>query len=122
MEERTFLSKICLAAISASKFVNFAAVMDVEGKLIVAKYKDIVYKQSNLIARHPRSYLFYLNYLAPAIKKWSLCSNSNDNPKLQFQSLEITENIKIAKIKLPKSNDKYLCVCVDSPISYNEGI
>src|SRR6185312_7457940 len=113
MEERTFLSKICLAAISASKFVNFAAVMDVEGKLIVAKYKDIVYKQS---------YLFYLNYLAPAIKKWSLCSNSNDNPKLQFQSLEITDNIKIAKIKLPKSNDKYLCVCVDSPISYNEGI
>jgi hypothetical protein len=122
MEERTFLCKICLAAISASKFVNFAAVLDVEGKLIVAKCRDITYNQSNLIARYPRSYLFYLNYLAPAIKKRSLCSNSKDNPKLQFQSVEIVDNIKIATIKLPKSDDKYLCVCLDSPISCSKGI
>ena len=122
MEERTFLSKICLAAISASKFVNFAAVMDVEGKLIVAKCRDITYKQSNLIAQYPRSYLFFLNYLAPAIKKRSLYSNSNDNPKLQFQSVEIIDNIKIATIRLPKSNDKYLCVCLDFPVSCSKGI
>ena len=114
MEERTFLCKICTAAISASKYVNFAAVLDVEGKLIVAKSRDVSTNQIDLITRHPKSYLFYLNYLAPAIRKRSLCSTSNDNSKLQFQSVEIVDNIKIATIRLPKSNDKYLCVCLDA--------
>jgi len=114
MEERIFLSKICTAAISASKYVNFAAVVDRQGKLIVAKSRDLLSKENNLITRYPKSYLFYLNYLAPAIKKRSLCSTSKDNPKLQFQSVEIINNIKIATIKLPKSNDKYLCVCLHS--------
>lgn len=110
-----------MAAISASKYVNFAAVLDVEGKLIVAKSRDVSTKQIDLITRHPKSYLFYLNYLAPAIRKRSLCSTSNDNSKLQFQSVEIVDNIKIATIRLPKSNDKYLCVCLDA-ISDSNGI
>lgn len=121
MEERAFLCKICLAAISSSKYVSFAAVVDIEGKLIVAKFRDITSKQSNLISRYPRSYLFYLNYLVPAIKK-HFSSNSNDNSKLQFQSIEIIDNTKIATIRLPKSNDKYLCVCLETPISCSKGI
>jgi hypothetical protein len=120
MEERAFLYKICLAAISASSYVKFAAVVDIEGKLIVAKGRDITARQNGLISRYPRSYLFYLNYLVPAIRKKSLCSD--DNPKLQFQSLDSVDNIKIATIKLPKSKDMYLCVCLDSQISCSKSI
>jgi hypothetical protein len=37
LEEYDFLNQICLTALSANKHVNFAAVVDKVGKLIVAR-------------------------------------------------------------------------------------
>jgi hypothetical protein len=117
MEERAFLHRICLAALSASTYVNFAAVVDVDGKLIVAKCKDDAdQRQSSMHNRYPKSYLFYLNYIVPTLKKKREIL-LNDNSKLNFQSIEVIENTKIAMTKLPESKDKYLCVCLECPTS-----
>ena len=44
LEEYDFLNQICLTALSANKHVNFGAVVDKVGKLIVARLEGSLFK------------------------------------------------------------------------------
>ena len=73
MEERDFLHEICLTALSASKAVKFAAVVDNNAKLIVSQYRKKIQTTSRPNYRIGDccllSYLFYLDHLMPIITK-----------------------------------------------------
>jgi hypothetical protein len=126
MEERDFLYEMCLAALCMSREVKFAAVIDNNGKLIVGKYRK---KIQNKPARPPdditataafcqynTSYLFYTKYLIPSIKNKNerKRSNGENAETVHFQLAEVHGSLKIAITPLTESNDKYLCIYLES--------
>ena len=139
MEESDFLDEICLTALSASKHVSFAAVVDANGKLIVGKYRKVNRKLittssiDNSDAQYQTScYLFYVDYLATAIQRSYFESRhireggekeeEAENLEVNFDVIDIKNNIKMAITPLTQRKDKFLCVYFESPIaeSYQE--
>jgi hypothetical protein len=122
MEERDFLHEICLTALYTSKDVSFAAVIDDTGKLIVGENKkgfQITTKPSPVTDDCHMSYLFYLDYLVPAVTKRRFYSEDSIE-EIYFELTEITNDVKIAITPLTQSKDKYLCVYLASSASYQE--
>jgi hypothetical protein len=81
LEELDFLYEACLTALYSNRFVRFAAVLDNNGKLIIAEYRKGIqnYWPTDFISdsdyhRHDSSYFFHSDYLVPAIKKRGFCS------------------------------------------------
>jgi len=127
MEERDFLHEICLTALSASKAVKFAAVVDNNAKLIVSQYRKNIQTTSRPNYRIGDccllSYLFYLDHLMPIITKRGERRRSGKDEKaerIHFDLTEINDNVKIATTPLTKSKDKYLCVYLDSSEPHEE--
>ena len=121
MEEYDFLNEICLTALSASKTVSFAAVVDIKGKLIVGKSRNASKRsktsQSNLnYCYYYPNYLFYSNYLVNAIQKSYFESRhiKEESMEVHFQLIDISNNVKLAITPLTESIDRYLCVYFDS--------
>ena len=72
--------------------MKFAAVLDNNGKLIIAEYRKGIqnYWRTDFISdndyhRHDSSYLFHLDYLVPAIKKGGFCSPYSKKKEEQQQ-------------------------------------
>jgi len=135
MEERDFLHEICLTALSASKAVKFAAVVDNNAKLIVSQYRKNIQTTSRPNYRIGDccllSYLFYLDHLMPIITKRGERRGSGlgehyypgedeKAERIHFDLTEINDNVKIAITPLTKSKDKYLCVYLDSSEPHEE--
>ena len=136
MEECDFLDDICLTVLSASKDISCAAVVDINGKLIVGKYRKIDRKLiTNSIASsrsqyHQTScYLFYIDYLVSAIRRsyferrrTSEGVDTAENMEVNFDVIDINNKIKLAITPLTQSKDKFLCVYFESPFaeSYQE--
>jgi hypothetical protein len=135
MEERDFLHEICLTALSASKAIKFAAVIDNNAKLIVSQYRKNIQTTSRPNYRLGDycllSYLFYLDHLMPIITKRGERRRSGleeghypgKHEKaecIHFDLTEINDNVKIATTPLTKSEDKYLCVYLDSSEPHEE--
>jgi hypothetical protein len=87
LEEWDFLDETCLTALYASKDVSFAAVVDINGKLIVGKYRkrdrrtilsilSDTYSISPATTVTSRCYTFYSDYLVKAIRR-SYFENKN---------------------------------------------
>ena len=73
LEELDFLHETCLTAMYSNRFVKFAAVLDNNGKLIIAEYRKGIqncwrtdFISVNHYHRRDSSYLFHLDYLVPA--------------------------------------------------------
>ena len=131
LEECDFLDDICLTVLSASKDVSYAAVVDINGKLIVGKYRKvnrrlITRSLANSLGRYSKScYLFYINYLAAAIRQSyfeSRYTKEEAENRVNFDVIDINDNIKVAITPLTQRKDKYLCVYFESPLaeSYQE--
>jgi hypothetical protein len=136
LEEYDFLNQICLTALSTNKHVNFAAVVDKVGKLIVARSRrkpiqtclKINSKTSaEAYCRYQPSHRFYKDSLLPVLKKMqSTCYNHEDikdnntrsrRREILFDVLELNRNnnsVKIVITPLTESKDKYLCVYFES--------
>src|SRR5919108_4488770 len=92
LEELDFLHEVCLAALYSSRFVKFAAVVDNNGRLIIAEYRKRVqyywrtdFTSDDNYRRHDSSYLFHMDYLIPAIRKRSLCYANSMKKKERHQ-------------------------------------
>jgi hypothetical protein len=141
LEECDFLDDICLTVLSASKDVSFAAVVDVNGKLIVGKYRRKVDRRlvtktttpipdsSGQYHQTTSCYLFYVGYLLKAIRQShfeSRCIREKQEAKnikeVNFDVIDINNKIKLAITPLTQCKDKFLCVYLESPVaeSYQE--
>ena len=127
MEELDFLHEACLTALCSNRFVKFAAVLDNNGKLIIAEYRKGIqnYWSTDFISdtdyhRHDSSYLFHLDYLVPVIKKrefrspYSKEKEEQQQEEIHFEIIEIDDNVRLAIAPLNERKDKYLCIYVES--------
>jgi hypothetical protein len=138
LEESDFLDKICWATLYTNKHVNFAAVLDSEGKLIVAKSRMSRIQKSLKVrskinpevyyCRYQPSYRFYTDYLLPAINKmrgthyhyYDDTTMTNNNERIHFEVVEVnrdTDGVEIVITPLTQSKNKYLCVYFESGVS-----
>jgi hypothetical protein len=133
LEELGFLHDVYLAALYASRCVKFVAVLDNNGKLILAEYRKGVqnYWRTDFVSdngadRHDSGYLFYMDYLLPAIKKVKSCSvestkKHQSQDEVHFEILEINNNnIRLVVAPLNERKDKYLCIYIESSVSDQE--
>jgi hypothetical protein len=122
LELLDFLYEACLTALFSNRFVKFAAVLDNNGKLIIAEYRKGIqnYWRTDFVSDndyhpHGSSYLFHLDYLVPAIKKRGFCSPlSKQQEEIHFEIVEIDDNVMLAVAPLNERKDKYLCIYVES--------
>ncbi|MDQ6865924.1 MAG: hypothetical protein M3044_19105 [Thermoproteota archaeon] len=129
MEELDFLHEVCLTALFSNRVVKFAGVLDNNGKLLVGEYRKGSW-QADLISdnnyHHDPSYLFYLDYLVPAIKKRRLCcagyteEQQRQQQEIHFEITELHDNVRLAMAPLTERNDKYLCIYLESSAPYQE--
>jgi hypothetical protein len=138
VEECDFLVDICLTVLSASKDVSFAAVVDINGKLIVGKYRKIerrlikttsIANSSGQYHQTTCCYLFYVGYLLTAIRQSYFESKqirekqeAKNIEEVNFDIIDINNKIKLAITPLTQRKDKFLCVYFESPVakSYQE--
>jgi hypothetical protein len=127
LEELDFLYEACLIALFSNRFVKFAAVLDNNGKLIIAEYRKGIqnywrsdFTSDNDYHCHDSSYRFHLDYLVPAIKKGGICSpyskkkEEQQQEEIHFEIIEIDNNVMLAIATLNERKDKYLCIYVES--------
>jgi hypothetical protein len=129
LEELDFLHEVCLTALFSNRVVKFAAVLDNNGKLLVGEYRKGSL-QADFISdnnyHHDPSYLFYLDYLVPAIKKRRLCcagyteKQQRQQQEIHFEITELHDNVRLAMAPLTERNDKYLCIYLESSAPYQE--
>jgi hypothetical protein len=129
LEELDFLHEVCLTALFSNRVVKFAAVLDNNGKLLVGEYRKGSL-QADFISdnnyHHDPSYLFYLDYLVPAIKKRRLCcagyteEQQRQQQEIHFEITELHDNVRLAMAPLTERNDKYLCIYLESSAPYQE--
>jgi hypothetical protein len=130
LEEWDFLDETCLTALYASKDVSFAAVVDINGKLIVGKYRKRdrrtilsilsgTYSISPATTVISRCYTFYSDYLVKAIRRSYFENKSlseDEKEETNFEMIDIDNNLKLAITPLTKGKDKYLCVYFESRV------
>jgi len=116
-KKRDYLRKICFIALSSNVEISFAAVLDVDGKLIVGQSrpsKRIAGRSNPSVNTHyPVSNLFYLNYLTPTIRRGTSTANvhlQDNSTKMKFELIHIADDNRIAISPLTGSKGKYLCV------------
>ena len=116
-KKRDYLRKICFIALSSNAEISFAAVVDANGKLIVAQSrsnKRIAGRRNPSVNTHyPVSNLFYLNFLTPSIRRETGTAHvhlQDNSTKMQFELMHITDDNRIAISRLTGSKGEYLCV------------
>jgi hypothetical protein len=125
LEEWDFLDETCLTALYASKDVSFAAVVDINGKLIIGKYRKRDRRISDICNINPATtvtltcYAFYSEYLVKAIRR-SYFEHKRirevEKEEINFDMIDIDDNLKLAITPLTKGKDKYLCVYFESRV------
>ncbi len=133
LEELEFLHEVCLTALFSNRVVKFAVVLDNNGKLIVGEYRKGIQSswRADFISdnkyHQDASYLFYLDYVLPAIKKRRLCyagyleeEQHRQQQEIHFELTEIDDNVRLAMTPLTERNDKYLCIYLESSAHYQE--
>src|SRR5437899_9193930 len=135
LEELDFLHEVCFTVLLSSRVVKFAAVLDNNGKLLVGEYRKGSYSwrtdfvsDDNNNYHHDPSYLFYLDYVVPAIKKRKLscaCYEEEEEQQGQeqefiFEITEIGENVGLAIVPLTERMNKFLCIYLESSSPYQE--
>jgi len=134
MEELDFFDEICLISLYASKAVRFTAVVDSNGKLILAKFKTsntrrqlgiLPYtsgildgsEQQQLFLRQS-CHSFYHAHLTPILREVRSRSYYDQwSDKAHFEIIEIDSKIgaKLAVTTLTARRHRYLCVYLQLP-------
>ena len=119
MKEHDFLLEICIAVISTDKIIRFAGIMDNEGKLLVAKYRNNIKKPliTTSSTKDMSSSTFYAGHLTVSIKK----QFESHLGELRFQLTEF-ERVRLLTIPITSRKDRYLCVSMDNSPNYENVI
>ena len=147
MEEYDFFDEMCFVALDISKEVKFAAVIDTNGKVIAGKqcknddYIDNRLAKTRLLqlssaakenrqdclntsttfCHYNTNYLFYINYLTSILKRIKNDMQRSDNTEQgsahRIEVVQIHGLLKIAIAPLTASNDRYLCIYLESTSS-----
>lgn len=140
MHERDFLHEVCISALSVSRKVSFAGIVDSNGKLLLGHEK----KNADTNRRRLLCYIgnyenkvvdsIYLKHLAPMLKEIGKklfydmkSTTSADETKTaekerafgnyeidEFYVLDVASNIKLGFIPITETADKFLCVYLES--------
>ena len=130
MKEWDFLEETCLTALCASKDVSFAAIVDINGKLIIGKYRKM--DRRTLLSMIPdariispatsaasRCYTFYSDCLVKAIRRSYFKTKRTrgvGKEDTSFDMIDVENYLKLAVTPLTKSKDKYLCIYFQSRV------
>jgi rRNA-processing protein FCF1 len=124
-DSRSDLRKVCEAALSASRNVIFAALVNTNGILIVGKYRcDHLSKLSKLSSEKvntdvSKSCVFYLERLLPYLMGARKANNNNknsgnltkkDGERIELDLLNVDGKIKTAITRIPELPNMFLCV------------
>jgi hypothetical protein len=123
---RNDLRKVCEAALSASRNVIFAALVNTNGILIVGKYRcDHLSKASKSYSEKnntdvSKGCVFYLERLLPYLmgaRKENSGSNKNggnlirrDGERIELDLLNVDGKVKTAITRIPELPNMFLCV------------
>ncbi|MFY9965945.1 MAG: hypothetical protein WBL44_12060 [Nitrososphaeraceae archaeon] len=123
---RNDLRKVCEAALSASRNVIFAALVNTNGILIVGKYRcDYHYKLFRPISESSstdvsKGCIFYLERLLPYLMGSRKVNNKSnrqggnltkkDGERIELDLLNIDGKVKTAITRIPELPNMFLCV------------
>ena len=140
MHERDFLHEVCISALSVSKKVSFAGIVDSNGKLLLGHEK----KNADTNRRRLLCYIgnyenkvvvsIYFKHLAPMLNEivkrhfFDMKSNASSYEGNiadmdhairiygihEFYVLDVASNIKFGFIPITETADKFLCVYLES--------
>lgn len=109
---RNYLRKICAVALCANPSIKFVAVLDENGKLIVAECKPNTDNFGKHVAN--MNYLFHLHYIIPSLQERnnkSLKVTIDENgTEIEFKTVHVTWNTEVAITPLAEIKGMYLCV------------
>jgi hypothetical protein len=130
---------MCLIALNMTKEVKFAAVIDNNGKLIAGKQRNdyvsikltktrllqlsstkALDKNADNFCSYNKNHFFYTNYLTSAMKRIKKdikrLGDSGDQESIRqyIELAEIHGILKIAITPLTASNDRYLCIYLET--------
>ncbi|MER5174929.1 MAG: hypothetical protein ABJB76_03490 [Candidatus Nitrosocosmicus sp.] len=129
MNEREFLYSLCARALEVDKSIKFAAVVDLDGKLIVGTFRQCFIQKNEIIdnnffksrLNHPNHFESNDNFnLNSFINNNNTFLHSNLFSTSDFQLFYINKNIFIAFAPLTEEQDKYLCIYFDSSTSLHK--
>ncbi|MGA7368506.1 MAG: hypothetical protein WBX01_05205 [Nitrososphaeraceae archaeon] len=140
MHERDFLHEVCISALSVSKKVSFAGIVDSNGKLLLGHEK----KNADTNRRRLLCYIgnyenkvvvnIYFKHLAPMLneiikrnffdRKSNTLIYDSDTTRgedairiyeiNEFYILDVASNIKLGFIPITETANKFLCVYLES--------
>jgi len=147
MHERDFLHEICIGALSVSKKVSFAGIVDSDGKLLLGHEKKNAETNRRRLLCYIHDYenkvviSLYFKHLAPMLRdigKKIICDMKSYSPVgdaemaetkktiriefAEFYLLDVASNIKLGFIPITKTADKFLCVYLESHMVENSNI
>jgi hypothetical protein len=149
LEEYDFFDEMCFVALDMSKDVKFAAVIDTNGKLIAGKQCKDDYMNNSLaktrllqllsaakenhhdslnasttFCQYNTNYLFYKYCLTSILKRIRKDMQRSDDTEQgsthRIELVQIHGLLKIAVAPLTASNDRYLCIYLESTSSNQE--
>lgn len=122
MEERQFLHKLCVNALQVDNSIEFAGVVDSNGKLLVGESRDMFFKNYYYKKRRKNNpCLRYSNPYGKAVFKdkavsvnniksiVSLQTNLFDDQTL-FNLINLNDDVYLAYIPINELNDKFLYI------------
>ena len=128
MNEREFLYSLCDKALDVDGSIKFAAIMNLEGRLIVGTSRQCTIQRNIILDNNffksilNNAYGIFSNdvdKLNSLINKKN-CLHSNLFDKSDFQLINIFKNIFIAFAPITEEQDKYLCIYFESSISLHK--
>jgi hypothetical protein len=116
------LLEICVSIVNSDKKVNFAGVVDSNGKLLSGKCRENENKRQYYNGHHDKPPFFYFHLVTSGLTKWkrAIETDGNNTSEFHFNVLELG-SIKLAIAELTKGNPSYLCVQID-PSKYSRKI
>ncbi|WP_458720161.1 hypothetical protein [Candidatus Nitrosocosmicus sp. R] len=121
MEERQFLHRLCTTALHVDVSIQFAGIIDSNGKLLVGKSRNILHNphfSKRKITRY--SFKNSNHYDNPPFKDKTLSSNNIKsivslqsnliNEDAEFRLINLYEDVFLAYIPINELNDRFLYI------------
>jgi hypothetical protein len=128
VNEREFLYSLCDEALKADKSIRFAAVVNLEGKLIVGTSRQCIIQQDEILDGDFLKSILNNTYCIFSDDIYNINSlinkknihHSNLFDESDFQLINISKNKFIAFTPITERQDKYLCLYFKSSVSLHK--
>ncbi len=129
MNEREFLYSLCARALEVDKSIQFAAVVDLDGKLIVGTSRQCIIQKNEIVDNNFFKLRLNYPYYLASNDNFNLNSFIHNNDTFlysnlfstsNFQLFYINKNLFIAFAPLTEEKDKYICIYFDSSTSLHK--